>query len=142
MELHEVYTRWRVSQHELARLVGRTYEGRHTLSRRLNLRGENPERRIVLASALGALSVAAGNARGLPSLPSSAQQESGALGIDSLDFTVTRTGTAAGETNDSVTLVQDKSFPSPDLRRRNITLAEHDWDTDTGESALTGSEPP
>ena len=97
---------------------------------------------IVLASALGALSVAAGNAHGLPSLPSSAQQESGALGIDSLDFTVTRTGTAAGETNDSVTLVQDESFPSPDLRRRNITLAEHDWDTDTGESALTGSEPP
>ena len=96
---------------------------------------------IVLVSALGALSVAAGNAHGQPTLPVSAQQESYAFGIDSLVFTVTRTATAEGEINGSETLVQDESFPSPDLRRQNITLAEHDWDTDTGESALTGSEP-
>ena len=48
---------------------------------------------LVLVSSLGALSVAAGNAHGQPTLPVSAQQESYAFGIDSLVFTVTRTGT-------------------------------------------------
>ena len=96
---------------------------------------------LVLVSALGALSVAAGNAHGQPTLAVSMQQESYAFGIDSLVFTVTRTATAEGEINDSVTLVQDESFPNPGLLRWNITLAAHDGNTDTAESARTGSEP-
>ncbi len=97
---------------------------------------------LVLVSALGALSAVAGNAHGQPNLPIAVQQEGYAFGVDSLVFTVTRTGTVEGENNDSVTLVQDEPLPNPDLRRRNITLAEHDCDTDTPESARTGSEPP
>ena len=97
---------------------------------------------LVLVSSLGALSVAAGNAHGQPTLPVSAQQESYAFGIDSLVFTVTRTGTAESEINDSVTLVQDESFPNAGLLRWNITLAAYDSSTDTPESARTGSEPP
>ena len=96
---------------------------------------------LVLVSALGALSVAAGNAHGQPTLPVSAQLESYAFGVDSLVFTVTRTATDEGETNDSVNLVQDESFPNPGVLRWNITLAAHDGNTDTAESARTGSEP-
>ena len=77
---------------------------------------------LVLVSALGALSVAAGNAHGQPTLPVSAQQESYAFGFDSLVFTVTRTATAEGEISDSVTLVQDESFPNPGLLRWNNTI--------------------
>ena len=65
----------------------------------------------MLVSALGALSVAAGNAHGQPTLPVTAQQESYAFGIDSLVFTVTRTATAEGEISDSVT-----SYSSPRFR--------------------------
>ena len=97
---------------------------------------------LVLVSLLGTLSVAAGNAHGQPTLPVSAQQESFAFGIDSFVLPVTRTGTAEGERNDSVTLVQDKPLPNAGLLRWNITLAAHDTDTDTAESARTGSEPP
>ena len=96
---------------------------------------------LVLVSALGALSDAAGNAHGQPTLPVSAQQESYAFGIDSLVFTVTRTATAEGETNDPVTLVQEESFPNPGVFRWNITLAAHDGNMDTAESSRTGSEP-
>ena len=95
---------------------------------------------LVLVSALGALSVAPGHAHGQPTLPISAQLESYAFGIDCLVFTVTRTATTEGETNDSVTLVQDESFPNPGVLRWNITLAAHDGKTDTAESLRTGSE--
>ena len=97
---------------------------------------------LVLVSALGALSVVAGNAHGQPTLPVAAQQESYAFGIDSLVFAVTRTGTAEGENNDSVTLVPGESFPNAGGLRWNITLAAHEPETDTAESARTGSEPP
>ena len=43
-QLHELYTRWRLSIYELARMVEQTYKGRHALSRWLNLWGETPER--------------------------------------------------------------------------------------------------
>ena len=95
---------------------------------------------LVLVSALGVLSVAAGNAHGQPTLPVSAQLESYPFGSDSLVFTVTRTAAAEGETNDSVNLVQDESFPNPGVLRWNITLAAHDGNTDTAESSRTGSE--
>ena len=84
--------------------------------------------------------VAAGNAHGQPTLAVSMQQESYAFGIDSLVFTVTRTATTEGETNDPVTLVQEESFPNPGVLRWNITLAAHDGNTDTEESSRTGSE--
>jgi len=94
----------------------------------------------VLVSALGALSAAAGNAHGQPTLPIAAQQESYAFGNDSLVFTVTRTATVEGEISDSVTLVQHESFPSPGLLRWNTTLAAHDGNTETEESSRTGPE--
>ena len=94
----------------------------------------------MLVSALGALSAAAANAHGQPTLPIAAQQESSAFGFDSLVFTVTRTATVEGEICDSVTLVQDESFPNPGLLRWNTTLAAHDGNADTEESSRTGSE--
>ena len=96
---------------------------------------------LVLVLALGALSVAAGNAHGQPTLAVTVQQESYAFGSDSLVFAVTRTAMAEGETNDSVNLVQDESFPNPGVLRWHITLAAHDGNTDTAESSRTGSEP-
>ena len=100
---------------------------------------------VVLVSALGALSTAAGNAHGQPTLPIAAQQESYPFGIDSLVFTVTRTATIEGEIGDSVTQVQDELFPNPGLVRWNITLAAHDGDHGYGgiiaDRVLSGSDP-
>ena len=43
-EIHELYNKWELSIWEIARTIARTYGGRHTLSRWLNLWGANPSR--------------------------------------------------------------------------------------------------
>ena len=77
---------------------------------------------LVLASVLGALSVAAGTAHGQPSPTVSAQQESGALGSDGLDSIVTRIGIVEGETNGSVTLARKNRF-----RTQNFADGRSPW---------------
>lgn len=85
---------------------------------------------LVLASALGALSVTEGNAHALPSLPLSAKQE----------IAVTPIGPVEAGNDDSAALVPDDSFRASGALRRNIILAGHETETDTAESSRVESE--
>ena len=93
-----------------------------------------------IRSALTALPAALFVAAGSPTIL--AKQESFALELDRLNSTDARIATTEGKSNDSVTLVQDDSLSNAGVLRWNLTLAAHEPETDTGESAYVGTDPP